>query len=67
MDSMDWFKPDDDCARTQVKALHNALKKGGKVLLRSAGRDPWYIKSFEEAGFVTKRAAVRLPGAYTDR
>ena len=69
MDSMDWLVPETQAAeaRAQAEALQKALKPGGKVLLRSAGYRPWYIKSFEDVGFVAKRAAVRLPGDCIDR
>ena len=69
MDSMDWLVPDKqaDDAKQQAEALKCALKPGGKVLLRSAGYRPWYIRCFEQVGFVAKRASVRLPGECIDR
>ena len=68
MDSMDWFMPDGPEAVAQVKAVNRALKTGGRVLLRSAGLDPWYIRVFEEHGFTSKRVAARIhPGTCTDR
>lgn len=67
MDSMDWFSPDSSDATIQVRALNMALKLGGRVLLRSAGLKPWYTKAFEEHGFATRRANVRVPGACVDR
>lgn len=68
MDSMDWFTPTGPEADAQVKAVSKALKPGGRVLLRSAGLNPWYIRAFEENGFVCKRVAARIPaGTCTDR
>jgi betaine lipid synthase len=68
MDSMDWFTPTGPEADAQVKAVNRALKQGGRVLLRSAGLNPWYIRAFEENGFMCKRVAARLPaGTCTDR
>lgn len=66
MDSMDWMAPTGPEADAQVKAVHRALKANGRVLLRSAGLEPWYIKAFEENGFSCKRVAARVPlGACT--
>lgn len=68
MDSMDWFTPSGPEAEAQVKVVSKALKPGGRVLLRSAGLDPWYIRVFQENGFTTKRVAARItPGTCTDR
>ena len=67
MDSMDWFDPGDDQARTQVQALNRAMKIGGKVLLRSAGLKPWYTSVFENNGFSASRVSARLPGTCIDR
>ena len=68
MDSMDWFTPHGTEAEAQVKAINKALKPGGRVLLRSAGLDPWYIRVFQENGFTSRRVAARIPpGACTDR
>lgn len=61
MDSMDWFTPTGPEADAQVKALRRSLKSGGRVLLRSAGLEPWYIRSFEQNGFSCKRVAARVP------
>ncbi|KAK5135221.1 hypothetical protein LTR08_005470 [Meristemomyces frigidus] len=60
MDSMDWFSPSGPEAEAQVQAVNRALKMGGRVLLRSAGLEPWYIKTFEASGFVGKRVACRI-------
>lgn len=43
------------------------MKLGGRVLLRSAGLRPWYIRVFEEEGFKAKQVMARHPGAYIDR
>jgi len=59
MDSMDWFKPTENEAEQQVKAVNRALKLGGRVLIRSSGGSPWYMKVFEENGFSPKRVALR--------
>lgn len=68
MDSMDWFTPGGPEAPAQVRAVNRALKIGGRVLLRSAGLSPWYVRVFEELGFVGKRVAARVErGACTDR
>ena len=69
MDSMDWLVPSTQAAeaREQAAALKRALKPGGKVLLRSAGYRPWYVREFEQVGFRAKRAAVRFPGDCIDR
>lgn len=68
MDSMDWFTPDAPEAGIQAMAVNRAMKHGGRVLLRSAGLNPWYIKMFEENGFTSKRVAARIPaGTCTDR
>ncbi|PVI06173.1 hypothetical protein DM02DRAFT_553413 [Periconia macrospinosa] len=67
MDSMDWFPPAGNQALKQIRALNRALKVKGRVMLRSAGLEPWYIAVFEECGFLCKRVAVRVPGACIDR
>jgi betaine lipid synthase len=65
---MDWFTPGGPEAPAQVRAVNRALKVGGRVLLRSAGLSPWYVRVFEEYGFVGKRVAARVPkGTCTDR
>lgn len=68
MDSMDWFTPCGPEAPAQVKAVNRALKIGGRVLIRSAGLNPWYMRVFEDCGFSPKRVAARIPpGTCTDR
>lgn len=67
MDSMDWFDPGSEAAATQIAKLNSALKLGGRVMLRSAGKKPWYIDEFEKWGFVAKREGVRENGGCIDR
>lgn len=67
MDHMDWFDPKSDEVNNEIRALHNALSDGGRVLLRSAAQVPWYIKNFEKFGFSCKAAATRHSGTLTDR
>ncbi|KAK3987017.1 hypothetical protein QBC44DRAFT_129306 [Cladorrhinum sp. PSN332] len=67
MDSMDWFDPASNAAAKQIIKLNRALKLGGRVLLRSAGLEPWYIKEFEKHGFAGKRVGNRVPGSCIDR
>ncbi|BDD56066.1 hypothetical protein MAP00_001546 [Monascus purpureus] len=67
MDSMDWFDPKGDEAAAQVQALNHSLKMGGRVLLRSASIEPWYIKHFQENGFKPRRVGSRFPGTCIDR
>ncbi|KAF2828467.1 hypothetical protein CC86DRAFT_319277 [Ophiobolus disseminans] len=67
MDSMDWFPPQGQQALRQIRALNRALKVRGRVLLRSAGLEPWYLRVFGECGFACKRVAVRVPGSCIDR
>jgi betaine lipid synthase len=67
MDSMDWFPPQGSQALRQIRALNKALKVKGRVMLRSAGLEPWYLKVFGECGFVCRRVAVRVPGSCIDR
>lgn len=67
MDSMDWFDPTATDAIAQVQTLNHALKKGGRILLRSASIEPWYMRHFQENGFEIKRVGARSPGACIDR
>lgn len=67
MDSMDWFDPAEDTAPAQARTFNKALKKGGRILLRSASINPWYIKHFEENGFSARRVGARFPGTCIDR
>ncbi|KAI3334025.1 hypothetical protein F4824DRAFT_222373 [Ustulina deusta] len=67
MDSMDWFDPESDAAMSQITKLNRALAMGGRVMLRSAGLKPWYLKEFAKLGFVTKCMGSREDGACIDR
>jgi betaine lipid synthase len=67
MDSMDWFDEDKGDAVKQIKALNKALASKGRVLVRSAGLEPWYLKRFEENGFSNKYMGKRIPGSCIDR
>lgn len=67
MDSMDWFTPGKDDARLQIRAINKALAAKGRVLLRSAGLKPWYLRIFEEEGFVGKCVGERIAGRCIDR
>lgn len=63
MDSMDWFDGESWMGKrdagVQVEELRRVLKVGGRVLLRSAGRRPWYVALFEEGGFESEAVGVR--------
>ncbi|KAE8151716.1 hypothetical protein BDV25DRAFT_128522 [Aspergillus avenaceus] len=67
MDSMDWFDPEGTEASVQAQKLNHALKMDGRILLRSASIEPWYIQHFEENGFSARRVGARLPGTCIDR
>lgn len=67
MDSMDWFDPGSTAAVTQICKLNRALKIGGRVMCRSSGLKPWYLKEFEKHGFVAKCHGSRENGACIDR
>jgi betaine lipid synthase len=67
MDSMDWFDLGSDAAASQITRLNRALKVGGRVMLRSAGLRPWYLKEFEKLGFTAKCMGSREGGACIDR
>ncbi|KAI1177325.1 hypothetical protein F4777DRAFT_596729 [Nemania sp. FL0916] len=67
MDSMDWFDPGSNAAASQITKLNRALKMGGRVMLRSAGLQPWYLKEFSKLGFATKCMGSREPGTCIDR
>ncbi|KAF2457963.1 hypothetical protein BDY21DRAFT_285297 [Lineolata rhizophorae] len=67
MDSMDWFDSKNDEARGQIRNLNRALADGGRVLLRSAGLEPWYLKVFVENAFKIKCVGRRVPGTCSDR
>ena len=67
MDSMDWFDTGAQAAVGQISKLNRALQTGGRVMLRSSALAPWYIKVFEQHGFVAKRHGGRIDGACIDR
>lgn len=67
MDSMDWFDPGSNAAASQITRLNRALKMGGRVMLRSSGLKPWYLKEFARLGFATKCMGSREGGACIDR
>ncbi|GKZ94688.1 hypothetical protein AnigIFM59636_008070 [Aspergillus niger] len=67
MDSMDWFDPEGEEASIQAQKLNHALKMGGRILLRSASIEPWYIQHFEQNGFSARRVGARFPGTCIDR
>jgi Protein of unknown function (DUF3419). len=64
---MDWFDPTGEAASEQARRFNHALKKDGRILLRSASIEPWYIKHFEENGFTARRVGARFPGTCIDR
>ncbi|CAO3568358.1 unnamed protein product [Mortierella alpina] len=61
MDHMDWFGPAD--AEDEIKEVSRVVRKGGMVLWRSAGRQPWYNVLFEKHGFKVEAVGVRVPGS----
>ena len=67
MDSTDWFDPKSREATQQIMSLNRAMKLGGRVLLRSAGLKPWYIKLFEASGFSARRPRARLAENFMDK
>ncbi|VEU23590.1 DEKNAAC104616 [Brettanomyces naardenensis] len=67
MDHMDWFAEEGTDADDEISALYQSLAPGGRVLLRSASKCPWYIRNFEKFGFKCEAAAVRESGTAIDR
>lgn len=67
MDHMDWFDPEGDDVNDEIDALHGALCEGGRVMLRTASKKPWYINNFEQRGFKCEAAATRYSGQMIDR
>ncbi|KAF9437924.1 hypothetical protein BGZ76_010555 [Entomortierella beljakovae] len=61
MDHMDWFDPKD--AEEEIKEVSRAVRSGGMVLWRSAGRKPWYNALFEKYNFDVKPVGIREPGS----
>ncbi|RDW90008.1 class I SAM-dependent methyltransferase [Aspergillus mulundensis] len=67
MDSMDWFDQEGESGPEQIIRLNRAMKMGGRVLLRSAALQPWYIAAFTTRGFTAERVSARIEGACIDR
>lgn len=67
MDHMDWFDPHGRDAINEIVALKKCLAPNGRVMLRSAAPDPWYIKTFESLGFKVENSVVRKTGESIDR
>ncbi|KAK6524357.1 hypothetical protein TWF281_011265 [Arthrobotrys megalospora] len=67
MDSMDWFDPHSNGAREQIKTFHRVLRVGGRVMIRSAGIEPWYAQIFESEGFKATRIGSRSENPCIDR
>jgi hypothetical protein len=41
-----------------IKAIHRALKPGGRVFWRSAALEPWYAALFAQEGFEVEAISV---------
>ena len=54
--SLDW---DGIEVRKEIVALKMAMKAGGQVMFRSAAKEPWYVKIYEEEGFQCSPVAIR--------
>jgi betaine lipid synthase len=67
MDHMDWMDWDGIEVRKEIIALRNAMKPGGEVMFRSAAKNPWYVKVYEEEGFICSPVAIRQDGNCIDR
>ncbi|KAF3941846.1 hypothetical protein ABW19_dt0203499 [Dactylella cylindrospora] len=67
MDSMDWFDPHGSDAREQIRKFYRVLKVGGRVMIRSAGVEPWYARIFENEGFEAMRVGSRSENPCIDR
>ncbi|CAH2355576.1 hypothetical protein CLIB1423_29S00232 [[Candida] railenensis] len=67
MDHMDWFDPQGQEAEEEIQLLNNALSENGRVMLRSASTEPWYIAIFNANGFISEPVAVRESGNSIDR
>jgi len=59
MDHMDWMDLDGIEARKEIVALRKAMQFGGEVMFRSAAKNPWYVRIYEEEGFKCHLVAVR--------
>ncbi|KAI3650250.1 hypothetical protein MP228_004837 [Amoeboaphelidium protococcarum] len=58
MDHMDWF--DEKLAQEEVEAFQRKMKAGGRILIRSAAKKPWYLRVFEEHQFRVSPLGVRV-------
>jgi len=67
MDHMDWMDWDGNEVRKEIVALRNAMKPGGQVLFRSAAKQPWYTRVYQEEGFTCRAVSVRESGISIDR
>ncbi|MCP8719005.1 MAG: class I SAM-dependent methyltransferase [Asgard group archaeon] len=67
MDHMDWFDPHGKDAINEISALKKCLAPNGRVMLRSAAPNPWYMKTFESLGFKVENSVVRKHGESIDR
>lgn len=69
MDHLDWFGREDgyEDVEAEVKMLTKALAPGGRVMLRSSAKRPWYIDIFEAHDYHCHAAAVRESGTFIDR
>lgn len=65
MDHMDWME------LPYIEELAGSLKTQvvtyGKIIFRSASKDPWFMYVFEKVGFVSLRLDVRAKGVLMDR
>jgi len=59
MDHMDWMDWDGVEVRKEIVALKMAMKPGGQVMFRSAAKNPWYVRIYEEEGFRCSPISVR--------
>lgn len=67
MDHMDWFDPNGQDAENEIRELKACLEPRGRVMIRSASKHPWYVKTFENMGFKADPVAVRESGTSIDR
>lgn len=58
MDHLDWF--DIKQCSDEIRALHTAMKVGGKVMWRSSSKRPWYVDVIASIGFQVKPVAIRM-------
>lgn len=65
MDHMDWMEL--PYIQELAKSLKAQVVTYGKIIFRSASKDPWFVYVFEDAGFETLRLDVRAKGVLMDR